>query len=350
MNTASGLSEAEVIDRAVQAVGADRPPDYLLTPTLHAEALAGQAPALARLLRTAKMETLALQYERLDRRANEAQRKFKRAMAWANRALLLTAILGAGIMVVAILAASWARAFADELSVIVGLAAVLSGGLAAMSLFRVREGNLLEAWMSARAQAETTRLLYFSTLVQGDGGASDPPLGLLKLEYFRRYQLDVQIAYYAGRGDAHRWSADRTLMIGGFAVAAGAVAAGSAGVLAAIDSRWATLAALGVVGTAGAAFAATREAVNQDRRNAERYGRTLSALEILRGRLDDVRAGVLAGSQDVLEEYVAAVQEQLSLEHREWLSGAESTRSAIGKLDETLAALQKDRPKPQAAG
>jgi hypothetical protein len=49
----------------------------------------------------------------------------------------------------------------------------------------------------------------------------------------------------------------------------------------------------------------------------------------------------LAGSQDVLEEYVAAVHEQLSLEHREWLSGAESTRSAIGRMDEALAAVQK---------
>jgi hypothetical protein len=257
-------------------------------------------------------------------------------MSWANWALLLTTILGAAIMVVAILAASWAK-----LSMLVGLVAVVSGGLASMSLFRVREGNLLEAWMSARAQAETARLLYFSTLAQGDDDTSDPPLGLLKLEYFRRYQLDVQIAYYAGRGEAHRRSADQTLLIGGLAVAAGAVAAGAAGVLAATDTRWAAVAALGVVGTAGAAFAATREAVNQDRRNAERYGRTLSALEILRGRLDEVRAGVLAGSQELLEEYVAAVHEQLSLEHREWLSGAESTRSAIGKLDETLAALQK---------
>jgi uncharacterized membrane protein HdeD (DUF308 family) len=346
------VSEANVIDRAVQAVGRDRPQDYVLAPTMHAETLASPAPALARLLRTARMETLALQYERLDRQAGDTQKKFKRAMAWANRALLLTTILGAGIMVVAILAATWARDVADELSVIIGLVAVVSGGFASMSLFRVREGNLLEAWMSARAHAETTRLSYFSTLAQGhDDGTSDPPLGLLKLEYFRRYQLDVQIAYYAGRGEAHRRSADWTLMIGGFAVAAGAVLAGSAGVLAATDSRWAALAALGVIGTAGAAFAATREAVNQDRRNAERYGRTLSALEILRGRLDDVRGGVLAGSQEVLEEYVAAVHEQLSLEHREWLSGAESTRSAIGKMDETLAALQKggDR-KPQGAG
>ena len=184
----------------------------------------------------------------------------------------------------------------------------------------------------------------------GNGQTSDPSLGLLKLEYFRRYLLDMQITYYRERRRKHRQSADRTLTLGGFAAALAAVASGSAGVVASFDAPWAALAAVGVVGTALAAFATTREAVNQDRRNAERYGRTLSALEILRGRLDDVRAGVLAGSQDVLEEYVAAVQEQLSLEHREWLAGAESTRSAVGRLDETLAAVQKQGPKAEAAG
>jgi hypothetical protein len=122
------------------------------------------------------------------------------------------------------------------------------------------------------------------------------------------------------------------------------VASGSAGIVASFSPSWASLAALGVVGTALAAYAATREAFHQDRRNAERYGRTLSSLEILRAKLDEVRAGVLEGSQAVLDDYVAAVHEQLSLEHREWLSGAESTRSAIGKLDETLAKLQKSEP------
>jgi hypothetical protein len=211
-----------------------------------------------------------------------------------------------------------------------------------MWLFRVREGHLVEAWMTERAQAESARLEYFATLVKAETAEpSALPLGLLKLEYFRRYQLDVQLAFYDRRGRQHRQSADHTLALGGFAAALAAVASGSAGIAASIEAPWAALAAFGVVGTALAAFAATREGVNQDRRNAERYGRTLSALEILRGRLDDVRPGVLAGSQDVLEEYVAAVHEQLSLEHREWLSGAESTRSAIGRMDEALAAVQK---------
>jgi uncharacterized membrane protein HdeD (DUF308 family) len=340
------VSQAELIDRAVVAIGGDQPGDRALAPTRHAQELADKAPALARLLRTAKIETLARQYERLDRDALAAQGKFKGAMAWANWAVLVTAVLGACIMVAGLLTGVLGDDAMRPLLVLFGIGAVLSGALASMCLFRVREGNLLEGWMTGRAQAETARLSYFSALIQAsDDQPSDLPLGLLKLEYFRRYQLDVQIGFYGGRGVDHGRSADKTLMLGGLAVAAAAVASGTAGVLGAFDPVLASVAALGVIGTALAGFAATREAVNQDRRNAERYGRTLSALEILRGRLDEVRAGVLAGSQAVLEEYVAAVHEQLSLEHREWQSGAESTRSAVGRLEEALAAA-REQPAP----
>jgi SMODS and SLOG-associating 2TM effector domain 1 len=343
------VSEAEAIGRAVAAIGQDRPDDYMVAPARHAEELAAKAPALAALLQTAKIETLARQYERRDREAEEAERRCKSAMLWANAAVLATGVLGACIMVAGILQPVVAADLWFVL-LMLGLVALVGGGLASMWLFRVREGNLIDAWMSGRAHAESARREYFATLVGLAGGPSDPPLGLLKLEYFRRYQLDVQLAYYEQRGRQHRESADRTLMLGGLAAALAAVASGSAGIVASIKAPWAGLAALGVIGTALAAFAATREAVNQDRRNAERYGRTLAALEILRARLDDVRAGVLAGSQEVLDQYVAAVHEQLSLEQRDWLSGAESTRAAIGRMDEALAVAQKGDTRPAGTG
>jgi SMODS and SLOG-associating 2TM effector domain 1 len=340
------VDQREVIEAAGAAIGEGQPDDFVLAPTTHAAELAGKAPALAVLLRTAKIATLARQYERRDRDAGDAQTPFKDAMLWANAAVLATGAIGALIMVAGIVEQKFDDTDLWPLLLALGLGALVSGALASMWLFRVREGHLVEAWMTERAQAESARLEYFASLAKEK--TSEPsalPLGLLKLEYFRRYQLDVQLAFYDRRGRQHRQSADRTLALGGFAAALAAVA--SAGIAASIEAPWAALAAFGVVGTALAAFAATREGVNQDRRNAERYGRTLSALEILRGRLDDVRAGVLAGSQDLLEEYVAAVHEQLSLEHREWLSGAETTRSAIGKMDETLAALQKRRTEPK---
>jgi hypothetical protein len=120
------------------------------------------------------------------------------------------------------------------------------------------------------------------------------------------------------------------------------VATGAAELLGALATGWAALGALAVFGAALQGFAATRKAVDQDRRNVERYGRTLEALQALRARLDDVRAGVAAGSRPVLVEFVAAVQDQVSLEHRQWLEGAESTRAAVGRLDEALKGATRD--------
>jgi hypothetical protein len=336
------LSQTEVIDRVEAVIGEGREDDYILAPSKQAAALADTAPALGRLLRSGTIGTYTKQYERHDRAAGEAQARFKTAIRRANGAVLATGVLGALIMVTTILGSLYAPGLMKPALLVLGVVALITGAAASMWLFRVREGKLLDEWMSERAHAETARLAYFATLAQlQDSGPSELPLGLLKLEYFRRYQLDMQITYYDQRRKDHRRSADRTLAWGGFAAAIAAVASGSAGVLASSSPSWAALAALGVVGTALAAYAATREAVNGDRRNAERYGRTLASLEILRTKLDEVRSGVLAGSQAVLDEYVAAVHEQLSVEHREWLSGAESTQSAIGKLDETLAKLQE---------
>jgi hypothetical protein len=235
------VSEAEVVKRAVAAIGEGRPDDFILAPTTHAEELADKAPALASLLRTAKIATLTRQYERRDRDAGDAQKRFKDAMLWANAAVLATGVLGAFIMGAGILE----EAVDEELwplLLVLGLCALVSGALASMWLFRVREGNLVEAWMSGRAHAGSARLEYFATLVRLANGSS---------EYFRRYQLDVQIAYYDQRG---RESADRTLMIGGFAAALAAVASGSAGIVASIEAPWAALAALGVMDETRAAL------------------------------------------------------------------------------------------------
>jgi hypothetical protein len=339
------MDQATAVDRAIAALGNACKDDYMLAPTQHTASLAESAPALCRILRRAKMEAAARQYERLDADAVAAQWKFKRNMTQANWAVFATATLSAATMATGLLAAPFGKGMETALLICLGLAAVLTGAFASMWLFRVREGSLLEVWMRARAAAETARLSYFTTLLrEHDAGAAELPLPILKLEYFRRYQLDVQIAFYAERGRAHQQSAEWTLLLGGLAVALASFAAGAAGLLGAVATQWASLAALGVIGTALASFAATREAMNQDRRNAERYRRTLAALETLRGRLDEVRLGVLMGSTDVLEEFVAAVHEQVSLEHRQWLEGGESTRSALSKLDEALEKLKQGHP------
>jgi hypothetical protein len=65
-------------------------------------------------------------------------------------------------------------------------------------------------------------------------------------------------------------------------------------------------------------------------------------LERIESRLTDVREAVAGGSQEALDQFVNAVHEQLSLEHRQWLSGAEAISGGIATLEETLARLKEN--------
>ncbi len=209
-----------------------------------------------------------------------------------------------------------------------------------MWLFKVGAGNLLENWMTARAEAETRRLEYFHlvTTSKDDGSDNSHPLPLLQLEYFRRYQLDVQRAYYRRRGAYHKQAADKMLTLSALAVGLASLATGMGGLLgAAWGPQWVAVAGLGVIATALSAFASAKEAASQDRRNMERYGRTVKALDSLSGKLDDVRKTAAVGEIDPMEQFVAAVQEQLSLEHRQWLETSESTKASLAGLEDALA-------------
>jgi len=322
---------------AAGIIGSDNPADYRLTPVEHAEQLRISAPKLAAVLtRTGPVE-LSRQYAEADTEALVAEQTFKRWVIRANWAVLATATVSALLMAVALLADNLG-ALSQAALIALALIGVATGGIASMSLFRVKEGRLLEDWMTARARAETKRLSYFSYITNSSDEPPDPELELLKLEYFRRYQLDLQLAYYKNRRSGHRNSAERTLDISAASVLVAAIATGAAGVLGALKSEWAALGSVAVLGAALQAFAAARESLNQDRRNAERYDHSAQALLGLRERIDEVRHSIAAGSTSVLGEYVGAVQDQLSLEHRQWLEGAENMQAAVARLEKALSA------------
>ena len=328
-------SRDDMLD-AAGIIGLGSSGDDRLLPLEHAEQLRTSAPKLAALLTGTGPVELAQQYAEADVEALTAERTFKRWVIRANWAVLATATVSALLMAVALLGDSlggWTQAALIALALI----GVTTGGIASMSLFRVKQGRLLEDWMTARARAETKRLSYFSYIAHASAEPLDRQLELLKLEYFRRYQLDLQLAYYKSRRSGHRNSAERTLDLSAGAVMVAAIASGAAGVLGALSSEWAALGSLAVFGAALQAFAAARESLHQDRRNAERYEHSAQALQGLRERLDDVRGGIAAGSPSVLTEYVTAVQDQLSLEHRQWLEAAENMQSAVARLEKALS-------------
>jgi hypothetical protein len=87
------------------------------------------------------------------------------------------------------------------------------------------------------------------------------------------------------------------------------------------------------------------EATSQDRRNAERYGRTRELLDQLYAMLDKVRAGTAAGDLEVMHSYVDSVHDQLSLEHRQWLDELGATSQAVARLQTVLEQYQEKLPK-----
>jgi hypothetical protein len=329
-------------DQAIELIGEEAPENYALDLAAHADRYQN-IPALATLLRSARLRAIRLQFEQANDAAAAAQTRYKTNMGSANMAVLIAATLS-GLMMAAQIAIPIRGTV-----LVLGILSALSGAAATMWLSRVRQGNMLDTWMQRRAEAETRRLSYFNVVTEPNGAnPPDTDLDLLRLEYFRRYQLDVQKNFYQFRGDAHRAAADKTLDQGSLAVALSALASL---LTAGFGSVYGFATALGVVGVLGAAlssYAGSREALSQDRRNGERYARTRTALGALEEKLDEVRKAVAAGNAQALKEFASAVNEQVSLEHRQWLEATEAARTAVAKLDEALAKTH-DVPPPAPA-
>ncbi len=327
------------IQQAIDAIGEESDDDYKIAPTSHADQLGDGAQRLAAMLRTPTVETIGKEYERNDALAVEAQNSFRRESNRANVTVAIAGMLSAGVLVVATFSTDLNSGVSTSLFVTLGVLGVVVGAAGAMFLSHINRGDLLTRWMGNRAQAEMHRAEYFETVtsvVPGDSQADEIPIELLQLEYFRRYQLDVEESYYRNRQSDHRASGDRTVRIGSVAVFVSALGTGLAGVLATIDPRFAAIATLALFGTVLSGFATYRESISQDRRNAERYDRTHQALVALRLHLGQVRERSLAGDRGSMEAYVRAVNNVISAEHRQWLAGDELIRSAIADLERSL--------------
>lgn len=298
--------------------------DYLLSPTRHADDIAADAPALAAILRGDGVAAAAKLFEVADVEAVANQRHFRRYARAANGGVAGATFLAAAALAVPEAWPGWVAA------TLAGLGGV-AGFVAMVSLHYLRSGELLKDWMTQRAKAESRRLAYFSTVVAAVKGG-DAALLLQALDYIHRFQLEVQLRYYEGRGKEHRAHGKRLLLAG--AIAAGLGAAGT--MFSGLIAPW--LPVVGVFGAALASLVTTQEAMGQDLRNAERYRRTWESLVEIQILLGQVRPKVQAGDAEALELWVGTLHEHLSVEHREWLAQGESTKSMLAQLQDKLKA------------
>ena len=314
--------------QAQSIIGKQADKDYLLAPESHASLYREKAPDLSAVLESAALATEAAAFEQRDAVALESQKKYMSTMGRTNLSVMLISMMGAASMVATIL-------FPQEPRVAqcFSIATAVLSGIGAFLLFQLREGKLLENWMTTRAEAETHRIGYFTAIGEAARKTDDANLSLLLLEYFRRYQFDVQHQYYLVRAQDHRKSADRTVTIGG----AGAALATVSSILGAMGgSGSAIFGALAITGAAIGAYSIGREQMTQDRRNAERYWRTATTLTGIAKQMDAVQAAAARAHGDAVFEFIAVVNEHISLEHRQWLETAESEKAALARLGAAL--------------
>ena len=252
----------------------------------------------------------------------------------------------AGSLLAGMAAASFEGLFAKGIIFVLALISTIEGCRAVYRLHQIKSQKLLERWMSSRAKAETERLGYFSSLSRYllNNKAGDIYLLLLFVGMFKRYQLEVQRLYYHSRSCDHRKSLGVTSNIGAVAALCLALGSGVLGMVGAFIPKMLPVAVLGTIGAAVSTVASRREELNQDERNAERYSRTADILSKIAEKHDDVLTTVAnGGNPEIIVKYVDAVNDQLSLEHRQWTSDVSEMSAALVALEESISDLHKNQ-------
>lgn len=343
--------QIKLIKEAQKIIGEGNTDDYILQPTKHYEMFYEKAPEFASVFQSLEIETVAKKYETFDVKAMDEQAIFKSYSKRARWSLFFMVCFSTALIVLATLFGhAIESALANILFILFTIFAIVSGYLTNTWLSLIKNKKLFEKWMNSRANAEMQRLEYFILLVKStlEGAAKKNAVfnNLLRLEFFRRFQLDMQINYYEERGKDHRKNADKAIIISTWLLGGTSLTAAIAGVLgASINPKWGVIAAIGLILQALATMILNQGLVNQDQRNEERYSRTKEVLDNIRMRIDKVRKSLAEGNAVVLMSFIQTVHEQLSLEHRQWIDDMQNVSKALDELEQQLK-QQEEKIKP----
>lgn len=307
--------------------------DWKLEPTMHAQALEPEAAALKRVLEHSAIKEIMRRYSRHDEKAAVQQSSYKNTGKWEIYLSTVAAILGGAVLLM-----NEAQAVSPVYEYIrIGLLVVqitCAAGVVALK-YLLKSRKPFEEWQKARTEAETARIELFETVCgltdrdwHEEVEEGDYPLLPLQLEYFIRYQLQVQLIYYDERGKQHLAAANRYVSFGAVVTFVAALAAGLGGLaLELVDTvSFASMAAMVAPILLSAQTSLSR--LNQDERNAARYAITHAHLDKLSGRLTDVRNDAAAGNAARVHSFIHGVNEVISVEHSEWKSQLKESASS----------------------
>jgi len=323
-----------------------------------------ECPELAEILGSSAITTSLETFDRQDAESIAQQTDLKYEANRANLCLLAAGVTSAVILAVAATAGTAAGQVADaakgaagqtsvdpstakfNVTLLLGLLTLAFGAGAAYFNFVARDQGRVSRWQASRGDAEMARQAVFTTIASGAAGKSGKTV-LFGLAVVIRDLLEDQRAYLVNAAQKHRNSSVISSRWGGLAGALAFIGGSGAIVASQGGGSWANWIILaGVFGAAIGAYAANREALNRDRANADRYERTLVALDGIKGRTDDIARQIANGEPKALTVFTGAITDLLASEFKQWQEGTAQAEASLAKLDEELNQLGK--PKPDA--
>jgi hypothetical protein len=324
------------------AVGANADGDYILAPDEHAASLPPAAGALRRVLEQPTLLATIAGFGAFDKQAGQAQKRYK---GICRRLLLVLAIaLVVGLIATVI---PWPEPYDGHMRwvAIVLVYAVMI--LAFWSLRVLDRENPYKVWHQQRATAELMRGQLFKNVIDakqvGEQQPGEIDLLPLKLEYVRRYHMDVQNAYYIKRAAEHKRRillADRWRKSGAAVIVVLLTCALIAittpllepvpmlpqlqqvlGLLEWVEVSYmdAIVLFVGLCVMVGYGFALAMSSISNDLRNAGRYNAYAKRVATFYEELPDVRTLALDPANAAqVSAFVARFQDLLDTEHRDW--------------------------------
>lgn len=361
--------ETAAIERVRAAFGDPKPNDYLLKPLAHADALAAQRETLGTLaeaLRDQQLREIAATFDEEDARAGWYQRLYRRLAVGAILLMFVPVALGAFPILIeegtlaglgeAALGPSWSDERMKNLFLAIQFLAL---GLSLLFTMLLRVVDPFERWMRARAEAEAKRLDYFDEAFRLDieKPADNSPTLLIKLEYFRRFQLDIQRNYYRSKGLQNKRLAERnnaarmlnaSLIL--FAAAPTAFAT-YATVFDAADTLNAVgpesvYAAIGLFGAAIGNLLFAMSMLDVRRRNAKKFLNSADMLDELYDKpLAAARLAAARSDEAAVQTFVRQIHDEVQAEHKEWLSLQRTRQRIEAMVSEGMPSLKFRKPK-----
>ena len=310
---------------------------------------AGQSTELGGILRSSELTHIVEDYEQEDVRAIEAQGKFSKVATHLNAAVLATAVVGSLILALGLLQPwfqqqkelAWLVETSPWALRILGFVGLLVGGYSAARLYELNAGDLAGIWMKSRARAEKLRSDYFDRLAARaakEGAAART----VAIELVCLHLLNDQRDYFTKRGLRHERAAGRWLGWAAFATGVASVGVAAGGMAGTANQPWIlAVAALGTIGGAAAAFAASQATIGQEKERAQRFRNNRAALNELARKIDDVTAAVAGESPEALVTFTSGINQQLALELGQFLDSGDSIRASITKLGEDIEKVAK---------